>query len=119
MTFDILMMLKALAAVASVIFGVVALIAPARTATAAGITADTTRSQAEIRASWGGTFLGLGVGALFLSSPMAYALFGIAYAATALIRAINAILIPDVRAGAFYVIIIFEIISAIIFLWPA
>ncbi|MGB7340972.1 MAG: DUF4345 family protein [Phototrophicaceae bacterium] len=113
------MILKTVAAVASILFGIVALIIPKRTAEAAALKADTPEGQSEIRASWGGLFIGLGIAVLYLGSEDAYAVFGIAYAITALVRSATWALDRSLVNRTSAVIMGFEVISAIIFALPA
>ncbi|MEO1288374.1 MAG: DUF4345 family protein [Chloroflexota bacterium] len=111
--------IRIVAAVASILFGVVALIIPKRTAEAAHLKVDTPEGQAEIRASWGGLFIGLGVTVIYLDSDVAYSVFGIAYAVTALVRAINWAIDRSLVNRTSAIIMGFEVISAIIFALPA
>jgi hypothetical protein len=110
--------LKIIAALTSLLFGLVALWNPKRTAESAFLKAETANGEAEIRASWGGTFLGLGLAALFLRDPEAYMLFGIAYAVTAAVRLISWALNRQLINRTVLFILVFEIISAVIFMLP-
>jgi hypothetical protein len=113
-----MIILKIIAAVASLLFGLVALWNPKRTAETASLKADSPQGKAEIRASWGGMFLGLGLAALFLRSPDAYMVFGIAYAATAAVRLGTWLLDRKLINQTVLFVLGFEIISAIIFMLP-
>lgn len=115
---EILNALKIITALASVVFGVVALLRPQTVAQSAFITADTPRGRGEIRASWGGLFIGLGVVVIILNTQAAYMVFGGAYAAAAIVRVFNAIAVPALLNRTFYIILAFEVISAIIFFLP-
>ena len=110
--------IRIIAAIASILFGVVALIFPKRTADAAFLSAETKEGQAEIRASWGGTFIGLGIAVLYLGSDDAYFVFGIAYAITALVRSGTWIRDRSLVNRTSAIIMGFEVISAIIFALP-
>jgi len=113
-----LMIIKIIAAVASILFGVVALLMPKRTADAAFLKADTKEGEAEIRASWGGLFIGLGIAVLYLNTDDAYFVFGIAYAITALVRSGTWIRDRSLVNRTSAMIMGFEVISAIIFALP-
>lgn len=110
--------IRIIAAVASIIFGVVALIIPKRTAESAFLKADTAEGQAEIRASWGGIFIGLGIAVLYLNTDDAYFVFGIAYAITALVRSGTWLRDKSLINRNSAIIMGFEIISAVIFALP-
>jgi len=110
--------IKVLVALASVIFGIVSLWRPVAVANAAFLDADTPRGRAEIRASWGGMFIGLGLIVIVLNSYDAYLVFAAAYAATALVRIIGAIQNPKLITRGFYIILAFEVISVIVFALP-
>lgn len=112
------MILKMIAAGTSILFGIVALLVPKRTAEAAALKTDTPAGEAEIRASWGGLFIGLGVAVLYLGTDDAYSVFGIAYAITALVRAITWVRDRSLITRASAVIMGFEIVSAVIFAIP-
>lgn len=114
----ILPILKIIAAIASLLFGLVALWNPKRTAEAAFLKADSPNATAEIRAAWGGTFIGLGLAVLFLRTADAYMVFGIAYAATALVRLITWAFDRKLINRTVIFVLIFEIISALIFILP-
>jgi len=112
------MILKMIAAGASILFGIFALVVPKRTADAAALKADTPEGQAEIRASWGGLFIGLGIAVLYLGTDDAYSVFGIAYAITALVRAATWVQNRSLVNRTSAIIMGFEIVSAIIFAIP-
>lgn len=113
------MILKLIAAGATILFGIVALIIPKRTAASAFIKAESKEGQAEIRASWGGMFIGLGIAVIFLGSDDAYFVVGIAYAITALARSITWVRDKSIINRNSMVIMGFEVISAIIFALPS
>jgi hypothetical protein len=76
------------------------------------------RGAAEIRASWGGLFLGLGLAALYLRTPDAYFVLGLSYGLTAGVRVVNLLLDRSVFHPVAINILAFEIVSAVIFLLP-
>jgi hypothetical protein len=111
--------IKMLVALASVIFGIIALFRPRILAKSAFLNADSQRGEGEIRASWGGLFIGLGVSVIILGDNSAYMVFGAAYAGAAVVRLVNALIVPALFNRTFYTILGFEVISAIIFFIPA
>ena len=117
---DILLIptLKNLTALASIIFGIVALFRPQATADAAFLTADTARGKAEIRASWGGLFIGLGIAVIIIGTQDAFLVFASAYALTAIVRVITWLFDRSIISRAGIIILIFEVVSAVIFALP-
>src|SRR5690606_27998195 len=114
----ILSILKIIAAIASLLFGIVALWNPKQTAESAFLKADSPNGKAEIRASWGGMFIGLAIAVLFLRTQDAFMVFGIAYAATAAVRLGTWALDRNLVNRMVLIILGFEIISAILFILP-
>ena len=82
---DFLMVLKVVAAVATIATGLLALLKPAATYGFIGLTANGVRGVSEIRAIFGGLFIAMGVTPLFLG-PVAYQVLGIGYLAIAVVR---------------------------------
>lgn len=71
-------------------FGLFGFLAPRYTASALDLApTQSTMGLSELRASVGGLFVVAGVAALWLSSPMAYAMLGFAFAGAALGRALS------------------------------
>jgi hypothetical protein len=83
-----LLILKVIAALATVATGLLALIKPDAAYGFTGLNANGVRGVSEIRAIFGGLFIGLGVAPLFLGTP-AYQMLGIGYAAIAAARAFS------------------------------
>jgi len=100
------------------LFGIAALLQPQRVAESAFLGAGTANGAAEIRASWGGLFLGLAAAVLLLRSPDAYLVLGISYAGIALVRVINWGINRTLINRTVIFILIFEIVSAVILLLP-
>lgn len=86
MNIDIL--LKILAAVATIATGLLALIKPAATYGFIGLNANGVRGVSEIRSIFGGLFIALGASPLFLGT-VAYHMLGIGYLAIAAARAFS------------------------------
>jgi hypothetical protein len=71
--------LKIVAAIGTILVGLVALIRPKAVQGFTGLTAPGPRGLAEIRAVLGGAFIGLGAAPLILNVPAAYQMLGITY----------------------------------------
>ena len=85
---DVLMVLKVIAAVATIATGLLALVKPAATYGFIGLNANGVRGVSEIRAIFGGLFIALGAAPLFLGL-VAYQMLGIGYLAIAAARAFS------------------------------
>ncbi len=85
---DVLMVLKVIAAVATIATGLLALVKPAATYGFIGLNANGVRGVSEIRAIFGGLFIALGAAPLFLGL-VAYQMLGISYLAIAAARAFS------------------------------
>lgn len=83
---SLLLILKIIAALATVATGLLALIRPQATYGFIGLKADGARGVSEIRSIFGGLFIALGLAPLFLGQT-AYLMLGIGYLAIAAARA--------------------------------
>jgi hypothetical protein len=83
---SIWMILKVIAALATVVTGMLALVKPTAVYGFTGLTANSVRGVSEIRAIFGGLFIALGLAPLFLG-PAAYLMLGMAYLGIAATRA--------------------------------
>ena len=110
--------LKIIMAIASIVFGVITLLQPQRVAELASLGIEGTRGKAEVRINWGGLFIGLGAGAIILQSPEAYQLFGIGYAGLAIMRVLEIAIDRSIVDRGYIVTLVFEALSAIVFLLP-
>jgi hypothetical protein len=81
--------IKIIAALATVATGLLAAIKPGAIPGFTGLTAAGPRGISEIRTSFGGLFIGLGLAPFILSVPAAYTMLGIMYLAMALLRGIS------------------------------
>ncbi len=84
----ILMVLKIIAALATAATGLLALVKPSAAYGFTGLNAVGVRGVSEVRAIFGGLFIGLGLAPLFLSEA-AYPMLGIGYLAIAAARAFS------------------------------
>ena len=85
---DIIMVLKIIAAVATIATGLLAFIRPTAVYVFIGLNANGVRGVSEIRAIFGGLFIGLGLAPFFLGAA-AYQMLGIGYLAIAAARSIS------------------------------
>lgn len=85
---NILMVLKIIAAIATVMTGLLALAKPAAVQGFTGLKIDGARGVSEVRAIFGGLFIALGLLPFFFGGT-AYRMLGIAYLAIALVRAFS------------------------------
>lgn len=82
------LVLKIIAALATAATGLLAFVKPAATYAFIGLPAPGVRGVSEIRAIFGGLFIGLGLAPLWLGAP-AYLMLGLAYLALAAARAFS------------------------------
>jgi hypothetical protein len=82
---NILLVLKIMAALATVATGLLALVRPSAAYGFTGLSAAGPRGVSEIRAVFGGLFIGLGLAPFFLGTA-AYTMLGIGYLAIAAAR---------------------------------
>lgn len=90
MTF--LLVLKIIAAVATIATGLLCALRPQSVTDFIGLTAPGVRGVSEIRAIFGGAFIGLGAIPLALNSPLAYQMLGGVYLFIAVTRALSIVL---------------------------
>jgi uncharacterized membrane protein HdeD (DUF308 family) len=85
----ILKVLQIVAAVGTMLTGLVALIRPRSIAGFTGLHAEGGRGTTEIRSAIGGFFVALGAAPLFLNATAAYQVLGIAYLVVGATRAVS------------------------------
>jgi hypothetical protein len=85
----ILQFLQILAAIGTILTGLVSLIRPRSVQGFTGLRADSGRGITEIRAVLGGFFVALGAAPLILDAVAAYQMLGIAYLVVAATRAVS------------------------------
>jgi hypothetical protein len=85
---NILLVLKIIAALATAATGLLALVRPSAAYGFTGLNAAGVRGVSEIRAVFGGLFIGLGLAPLFLGAG-AYTMLGIGYLAIAAARTLS------------------------------
>jgi len=86
-----LLALKFIAALATAATGLLALVKPSAAYGFTGLNAAGPRGISEIRAVFGGLFIGLGIAPIFLGAT-AYTMLGIGYLAIAVVRTLSIVL---------------------------
>ena len=86
---NILYIIKIIAALGTIGTGAFALVRPLAIEGFTGLSPDGGRGITEIRAVMGGFFIALGLAPLFLNSPAAYRMLGIAYLGVGLVRLVS------------------------------
>lgn len=85
----ILNILRIVAAIATILTGIVSLFWPLSVQGFTGLTANGGRGVTEIRTVLGALFIGLGAAALYFNAPEPYKMLGIMYLVMALVRGIS------------------------------
>lgn len=85
----IISILQFIAIIATIAIGIFSLVAPTRIEGFTGLKAVGGRGAAEIRAIFGGVFIGMGIAAFLLDKSIAYPMFGIIYLAIGLVRVVT------------------------------
>ena len=110
-----LLVLKIIAALATVATGLLALVRPQATYGFIGLKADGPRGLSEIRSVFGGLFIALGLAPLFLGAT-AYQMLGIGYLAIAAARAGSILLDKSYAQSNFISLAIEVVLGAILVL---
>ena len=112
----ILYVLKIVAAIGTIVAGLISLSMPQSVTGFTGLSPAGPRGITEIRAVLGGFFVALGVLPLILGTPETYRMLGISYLAVAVVRAVSMIVDQSVvqsNVSSLVVEIIFGIILAL------
>jgi len=109
----ILIILKIIAAIGTIGTGLLALLRPTSIDGFTGITAAGPRGITEIRAIFGGLFIGLGAAALLLNTDSAYQMLGITYAAIAVVRVVSMFLDHSIESSNIISTVV-EVVFAVI-----
>ena len=109
---NIWIILKMIAALATAATGLLAFVKPAATYGFIGLNANGVRGISEIRAIFGGLFIGLGIAPFFLGAA-AYQMLGIGYLAIAAARAFS-IVFEKSYAQSNLISLVIEIILGLI-----
>jgi len=114
---SIIFVAKLVLAVVNVVFGLVGLVRPDLIARVIGVQADSSQGRAELRVQYGGMYVALGIGALLLRFyPVAFVMFGLAYAGMALTRLALLIREQPLRTPLNVGLLAFEVICAGVFI---
>jgi hypothetical protein len=90
---DLVSLINAICCLLTIAFGLFGFLAPRYTASALDLSPqDSTMGLSEMRASVGGLFVVSGAVALWLDTPLAYIMVGVAFAGAALGRALSLLL---------------------------
>ena len=107
--------LQIIAIIATIAIGVFALIAPTKIEGFTGLKAVGGRGAAEIRAIFGGVFIGMGLAAFLLDKAVAYPMFGIIYLTIGLIRVVT-IFLDQSRESSNLISVASELTFGVLFL---
>lgn len=111
---DFIQILKWIAVAVTLTYGLCAMIKPNAIKDFSGLETSSPQGTTEIRSSVGGTFVGLGLAAIILNSPVAFTMLGICFAAIAVIRTLSIVLDKSVaRSNA--INLVAETVLAILF----
>ena len=109
------MILKIIAALATVATGLLAFVKPTATYGFIGLNANGVRGVSEIRAIFGGLFIGLGLAPFFLGAT-AYQMLGIGYLAIAVARAFSIVFDKSYAQSNIISLVIEIVLGAILIL---
>ena len=84
-----LMILKTISAIATILTGLYALLAPLKVRGFTGLELPGGRGITEVRAILGGLFIALGAAPLLFGSPDMYTMLGVSYLGIAVVRAVS------------------------------
>ena len=102
----------------SIVLGVVALLSPETLARQTGLAADGPLGRSELRALFGGVFIGIGIAALLLGSPAAHLVGAAAFLGGAAAKLLSAALERGVLPAAVPGLL-FDVLLGGLFLWGA
>lgn len=114
---SIIFIAKLVLAGANVLFGLVALLRPDLIARVIGVQAESAQGRAELRIQYGGMYVAMGVGAILLQFyPVAFVMFGLAYAGMAITRLALIGREKALRTPLNIGLLVFEVICAGVFI---
>jgi hypothetical protein len=113
----IVQILQIIAAIATILTGLVSLFKPESVTGFTGLHPEGGRGITEIRAVLGGFFVALGAAPLFLNSPVAYTMLGIAYLGVAVVRGISLFVDKSVTQSNIISLVV-EVIFGVILVIP-
>lgn len=107
--------LQLIAIIVTIAIGVFSLVAPTKIEGFTGLHPLSGRGVAEIRAIFGGVFIGMGIAALLLEKSVAYPMFGIIYLAIGLTRVVT-IFLDKSRESSNLISVASELLFGVLFL---
>jgi Domain of unknown function (DUF4345) len=108
--------INSIGAVFCLLLGVTGLFSPNSTANFVGIIAGKERGKSEIRATYGGVFIGIGASALFFRDANVFTAVGIGWAFAAIARIFGMVIDKEFHKLNFGGVI-FESLVAVLLLW--
>ncbi len=108
-------LLHIIAATATILLGLLAMIKPRMILGFAGLRADAGRGLSEIRAVLGGFFVALGATALFFQHPASYRTLGIGYLGIAVMRLVS-MFVDQAIVASNVISLISEVVLAVLLL---
>lgn len=111
----IIQILKYIAAIATILTGLVSLFWPTRVLGFTGLDVVGGRGITEVRTILGALFVGLGAAALYFNMPETYKMLGITYVVMAVVRVIS-IFVDDSMVSSNIISVIAEVVFGIILL---
>lgn len=114
---SVIFIAKLVLAGVNVVFGLVALLRPDLIARVIGVQAESAQGRAELRIQYGGMYVAMGVGAILLQFyPVAFVMFGLAYAGMAITRLALLGREKALRTPLNIGLLVFEVICAGVFI---
>ncbi len=114
---SVIFVAKLALAVVNVLFGIAALLRPDLIARVIGVQAESAQGRAELRIQYGGMYVAMGAGAILLQFyPVAFVMFGLAYAGMALTRLALIAREQPLRTPINLGLLAFEVICAGVFI---
>ncbi len=107
--------LQFIAVIVTIVIGLFALVAPTRIEGFTGLKTVGGRGVAEIRAIFGGVFIGMGVATFLLDKSIAYPMFGVIYLAIGLVRVVT-IFLDKSRQSSNLISVASELTFGVLFL---
>lgn len=111
------LLLQNLAAVTSLLFGLLALLRPRRIANAVSFELRGARGRAEMRIGFGGFMIGLSAFVLWSQQPMSFAALGFLWLGGALARILVWLVDQPLLDRSYLLIFLFELGHAALLLW--
>ncbi|MBA3870091.1 MAG: DUF4345 family protein [Anaerolineae bacterium] len=105
------------ACIAIILFGIYALLRPYEVAAMAHLKADDSNGTAEVRISFGGLFVMMGIAPLVLNDPVAYQVVGLAFIGAFVTRLITLVVDHPQTDRLFVISGLFEVVVGLVLLF--